>query len=395
VIAQPGPLRFPDYPSRARALAPLIAAHAEQGERERRLPEAVLAALFDAGLFRLLLPRALGGAEVDPVTFVRTIEAVARADASAAWVLCQVSGSSMIAASLEPHVARKMFADDPRAVLAWGAGPAGRAVAVEGGYRVSGTWEFASGGRHATWLGAHCPVHDAHGAPRLRGAGEPEIRTMLFPAAEATLQDVWHVIGLRATGSDAYTVTDLFVPAAHSAARDDPAERREPGPLYCFPIGNLFAAGFAGVALGLARSLLDALVALAREKTPRGLAQPLAARAVVQSQLAQAEARWGAARTYLLSSLEEIWRAVGRAGRLTLAQRVQIRLAATHAIHEAREVAGWAYHTAGSGAIFEGGAFERRFRDLHAVTQQVQGRHAHYETVGRFLLGLDPASPFV
>jgi alkylation response protein AidB-like acyl-CoA dehydrogenase len=383
-----------DYPARARALAPLVAAHAEQGERERRLPGAVLAPLVDAGLFRLLLPRACGGAEVDPVAFVRTVEAVARADASTAWVLCQISGCAMIAAYLEPAAAREIFAD-PRTVLAWGAGPAGRAVAVEGGYRVTGRWEFASGVRHATWLGAHCPVHGADGAPRRRPEGEPEVRTMLFPASRATLADVWHVIGLRATGSDAYAVADLFVPAAHTAARDDPAERREPGPLYLFPIGSLFAAGFAGVALGLAQGLLDALVALARDKTPRGLDQPLAARPVVQSQLAQAEARLGAGRAYLLSSLEEIWRDVGLAGRLTLGQRARIRLAATHAIHEAREVAGWAYHTAGASAIFAGSGFERRFRDMHAVSQQVQGRHAHYETVGRVLLGLDPASPFV
>jgi alkylation response protein AidB-like acyl-CoA dehydrogenase len=385
---------MPDYPARARALAPLIAAHADAAERARRLPEAVLAALCEAGLFRLLLPRAFGGGEVDPVTFVRTIEALAQADASAAWVLCQVSGSSMISAYLDPAAVREIFGD-PRAVLAWGAGPAGRAVAVEGGYRVSGTWEFASGGRHATWLGAHCPVHQADGTPRLRDGVLPEIRTMLFPASRATLVDVWHVIGLRATGSDAYTVADLFVPAAHSAARDDAGERRETGSLYCFPIGNLFAAGFAGVALGLARSLLDALVELARGKTPRGAAQPLAAQAVVQSQLARAEARWGAARAFLLSSLDEIWRDVGRAGGLALGQRVRIRLASTHALHEAREVAAWAYHTAGAGAIFEGSPFERRFRDMHAVSQQVQGRHAHYETVGRFLLGLDPASPFL
>jgi alkylation response protein AidB-like acyl-CoA dehydrogenase len=384
-----------DYPARERALYPLIAAHAEQAERARRLPEAVLAALFEAGLFRLLLPRAFGGAEVDPVTFVRTIEAVAQADASTAWVLCQVSGSSMISAYLKPAVVREIFGGDPRAILAWGAGPAGRAVVADGGYRVSGTWEFASGGRHATWLGAHCPVHEPDGTPRLRDGAVPEVRTMLFPASRATLHDVWHVIGLRATGSDAYAVDSLFVPAAHSAARDEPGERREPGPLYRFPIGNLFAAGFAGVALGLARSLLDALLALARDKTPRGTAQPLAARAVVQSQLAQAEARWGAARAFLLSSLDEIWRDAGRDSRLALGQRVRIRLAATHALHEAREAAGWAYHTAGAGAIFEGSAFERRFRDMHAVSQQVQGRHAHYETVGRFLLGLDPASPFV
>ncbi len=380
---------------RARGLAALIEASADQAERERRLPEPLFTALVEAGLFRLLLPRSLDGAEVDPVTFVRVVEDIAKRDASTAWCLCQVSGCSMIAAYLDPRVARQIFGSDPQGILAWGPGPGARAVAVDGGYRVSGTWTFASGGRHATWLGGPCPVYEPDGTPRRRADGSPEGRTMLFPAERATMIDVWNVIGLRATGSDSFSVSDLFVPGEHSVARDDPAERRYSGLLYCFPTGSMYAAGFAGVALGIARSTFDAFIALARDKTPRGFKHTLRESAVVQSQVALAEARLGSARTYLLAELGEIWRAVGRAGTLALDQRVRIRLAATHAIQEAKDVVDGSYHAAGATAIFQGSGFERRFRDMHAVTQQLQGRVAHYETVGRFLLGLETDTSFL
>ena len=218
---------------------------------------------------------------------------------------------------------------------------------------------------------------------------------MLFPAASVEVVDVWHVSGLRGTGSDAFTVTDLYVPHAYSVSRDDPAERRHPGPLYCFPAGSLYASGFAGVALGLARAMLDAFVELAREKTPRGGHRTLRDNHVVQSEVAQAEARLRSARMFLLGSLGEIWGEVGRSGTLTMEQRMTIRLAATYAIHQARDVADAAYAAAGSSAIFTAGAFERRFRDIHAVTQQLQGRQSHFETVGQFLLGLDPDTQFV
>jgi alkylation response protein AidB-like acyl-CoA dehydrogenase len=384
-----------DYVERANKLAPLIAAHADRIEQARQLPAPVLTALHDAGLFRLLLPRWLGGAEVDPVTFARVIEAVAKVDASTAWCLCQASGCSMAAAYLRPAAAREIFGKDPRALLAWGPGPEARAVAVEGGYRVTGRWSFASGGRHATWLGGYCPIWEPDGAPRRRPDGKAESRTMLFPASQATLIDVWQVIGLRGTGSDAYSVTDLFVPDEHAIAREDPSYRHDPGLLYCFPIGNLYASGFAGVALGLARSMLDAFVELARTKTPRGLARPLRESAVVQSQVAQGEARLESARLFLLGSLEDIWKSVGRVGSLGLDQRMRIRLAATHAIHQARAVADATYDAAGATAIFNDSAFERRFRDIHTVTQQLQGRQAHFETVGQFLLGLEPDTTFL
>lgn len=375
--------------ARAVALLPRIAASADETERQRRLPEPLADALIEAGLFRLLLPRALRGAEVDPVTFVEIIEAVAGADASTAWVLCQTAGTSMSAAYLPPRVAEEIFGP-PRGILAWGPGPGSRAVEVDGGYRISGTFAFASGCRHATWLGAYCPVVDAAGHPRRREDGSVDGRTMIFPAARARMHDVWDVIGLRGTGSDSYTVQDVFVPHDFTVVRDDPAGRRHPGALYCFRSGTLFAAGFAGVALGLARTMMTDFVALAAGKVPRGFASTLRENAAVQSEIAQAEARLRAARALLRTAVEDSWREVGRLAELTLERRTAIRLASTYAIQEARAAADTIYHLAGSSAIFASGAFERRFRDLHAVTQQLQGRQSHFETVGRYLLGLEP-----
>jgi alkylation response protein AidB-like acyl-CoA dehydrogenase len=236
---------------------------------------------------------------------------------------------------------------------------------------------------------------DADDTPHRHPDGSPVVRTLLFPIAAATVSDVWNVLGLRGTGSDSYAVTDLFVPRAYTAARDEVSERRETGPLYCFPSGSLYASGFACVSLGIARSLLDAVVALAREKTARGHKRTLRENAVTQSLIAQADARLNAARTYVLATLHEILGEAGGTGTLTLGQRVRIRQAASHASHEGREVGTLAYHAAGADAIFAGAPWERRMRDLHAVAQQVQGRDDHFENVGRFLLGLDPDPTFL
>ena len=382
------------YVERARALGPEIEASAAAIESERRLPAALLDRLHAAGLFRMLLPRSLNGGEVDPATFAAVIEEVAKADASTAWCLCQASGCSMSAAYLAPAAAQEIFGD-PRAVLAWGPGPEARAVAADGGYLVTGDWSFGSGCRHATWLGGYCPIYEADGARRRQADGAGESRTMLFPAGEAAIRDVWHVGGLRGTASDSFSVAGLFVPREHSILRDDPRERQESGPLYCFPIGSLYASGFAGVALGIARRTLDALVDLARDKTPRGMSRTLAESAVVQSHVAQAEAQLGAARLFLHDALEHIWQAVGAAGAITLEQRMRIRLASTFAIQQSKQVVDAMHQAAGGSAIFTSGAFDRRFRDIHTVTQQVQGRPAHFETVGQFLLGLAPDTTFL
>lgn len=378
----------------ARALGPTIAACADRVEAERRLPAPLSDALHEAGLFRMLLPRSLGGAELDPRTFVQVMEEVAKADASTAWVLGQTAGCSMIAAYLTPAVAKAIFGP-PRAVLAWGSGPQGRAVPVDGGYRLTGSWSYASGLHEATWLGAHTFVTAADGTPHRHADGTPKIRTLLFPIEQATVADVWHVMGLRGTGSDTYEVADLFVPDAHSAARDDAAERREHGPLYCFSSGSLYASGFACVSLGIARALLDAYVALATEKTAHRARRTLRESPVVQAEVALADARLRAARSHLLATLAEIEDGARRAGEVTLEQRVRIRQAASYASREGREVGTALYHAAGAQAIFASGPWERRLRDLHSVSQQLQGRDDHFEAVGRFLLGLAPDSPFI
>src|SRR5246127_5709710 len=165
--------------ARAEAVAAAVAAASDEIERDRRLPPPLLDQLHEAQLFRLLLPRSQNGIETDPVTFFHVIETIAQADASTAWCLSQAGGCAMSAAYLDLPVARAIFGDDPRAVLAWGPGPKVKAIECEGGYRVTGVWAFASGGRHATWLGAHCPILMADGSPRLEANGLQAERTML------------------------------------------------------------------------------------------------------------------------------------------------------------------------------------------------------------------------
>jgi len=370
-----------DYVERARQLGPELDLAAEEIERRRELPEPIVDALVERGLFRLLLPGSLGGAELPPAAYVQVIEEIAKHDASTAWCLGQANGCTMTAALLDPEVARGIFGGK-RGIVAWGPPGPAEARVVAGGFRLSGTWSFASGGHHATWLGAHVVI------PGLRPDGGPVMRTLLFPKASAKFSDIWHVIGLRGTGSDSYTVTDLFVPESHTVLREAEPKPRQPGMLYAFSSSNMYSSGFAGVALGIARSTLDAFIDLARDKIPRGAKSTLRDDNVVQSQVAQSEARLRAARTFLLGSLEQIWREIARSGRLTLDHNTTIRLASTWAIHQARDVVDTAYHAAGVTAIFESNPFERRFRDVHTVIQQYQGRQAHFAAVGQVLLGL-------
>ena len=378
-----------DYLRRAQELGPELAAAGEDIERRRELPEAIVEALIERGLFRLLLPRALGGAELRPAAYVAVIEEVAKHDASTAWCLGQACGCTMTSAYLDPDVAREIFGGK-RGIVAWGPPGPAEARAVPGGYRLTGTWSFASGSHHATWLGAHVAILTPDGTPQLRPDGGPVVRTLLFPKASAKFADIWHVIGLRGTGSDNYAVTDLFVPEKYTVLRDAAAKPCQPGLLYAFSSSNIYASGFAGVALGLARSALDACVELARDKIPRGAKRTLRDNNVVQAQVSQSEARLCGARAFLLSSLDEIWREVSGRKRLTTDHNTTIRLASTWAIHQAREVVDMAYHAAGATAIFESNPFERRFRDIHTVIQQYQGRQAHFEAVGQALLGLEP-----
>src|SRR5665213_378860 len=378
----------PEPVARARELGAEIAASADEIERTRRIPEALLGRLHDARLFRMLLPRSAGGDETEPALYVAAIEELARHDASIAWNTFALNSASLIAAYLEPAVNQTVYAD-PRSVVAWGPPNASRARAVDGGYRLTGRWDFGSGCRQARWIGAHCQVLEAGGALRLNRFGQPAVRTLLFPVHEVTLLDTWQTIGLRGTASDSYCVDDLFVSEAFSSTREDPTLRRARGPLYAFTMQGLYATGAAAVALGIARAMLSEFTALASRKSPRGLTR-LADSAVVQADVARAEARLGSARAYLIETLTTIYRRADDVAPIEVADRARVRLACTNAIHGATEVADFAYKAAGVDAIFPGSPFERRFRDMHTLSQQIQARGAHFEQVGQILLGVPP-----
>jgi alkylation response protein AidB-like acyl-CoA dehydrogenase len=379
-----------DLLAAAARVARVLEGQAARIDADRELPPAALEAMHEAGLFRLLLPRSVGGMELDPLTYNQVVETIAAGDASAAWCMNQNSGCSMSAAYLAHDVAWKIFGADRRGVLAWGQAPGQKAIEAPGGWRVTGKWLFASGSRHATWLGAHMHIAAADGTPYLNADGKPMERTMLFPREEAEITDVWQVMGLRGTGSDSYAVQDLFVPADHAMTRDTDAERRETGRLYRFATGHIYASGFAAVAMGIARAALDAFIALAREKTPQLAQSSLRDNNVIQAQVAVASATLQSARAWLHQVLRDAWTEAETQGRLSVETRFAIRLASTYAIQQSRQVVDTAYHEAGATAIFDANPFERRFRDINAVTQQVQGRHTHFETVGQHMLGLTP-----
>ena len=380
--------------ARAEALRPYVAAVGTEIEDSRRLPPALLDKLHDAGLFRLLLPRSTNGIETDPITFFHVIETIAKADASTAWCLSQAGGCAMSAAYLDLPVACAIF-EDPCAVLAWGPGPRVSAIECEGGYRVTGVWSFASGGRHATWLGAHCPIIAADGTPRLEANGMPQERTMLVRTEDVEWTDIWNTVGLRGTASDQFALKDFFVRTDHSMTREFDRECRESGPLYRMGAGTCYQVGFAGVACGIARSVLDDFIEVARNKVPRGARGTLRDNAVVQTGLAQAEVNLRAARGFVLQSMADIWQDLVAGDTITVAQRITVRMAATNAIHKAREAVDFAYNAGGATAIFESHPLERRFRDIHTVTQQLQGQIRHFETVGAWMMGAEADLTFV
>lgn len=376
--------------ARARALIPLLREEAKAIEAGYQLTPRALDAMHGAGLFRLLLPKAYGGFELTPMDYVRCVHAIAEGDASVAWCMNQGSGCSMASAYLAPGVAMEMFGG-ARDVLAWGQGPGARAVRAEGGWKVTGRWTFVSGSRHATWLGCMAPCFEADGVTPVRHAdGRPWDRTMMIRREQATIIDDWKVVGLRGTGSDTFTVSELFVDDARSVTRERAEERRPAGTLYRFQGMQLYAAGFANVALGVARAVVDGFIELARGKTQAWASDRLVDNHAVQHAIGYCDGAIKAARAGLGNVLEEVWTEVAERGSITIANRIAIRQASTYAIHTARDVVSQLYHEAGSTAIFDANAFERRLRDINSVSQQMQGRRTHFETVGWFLLGGEP-----
>lgn len=382
-----------DWLARVAEAGPIAEQEAPEADRARRLSDRSMAALHDKQMFRMLLPRAFGGHELTLPDYFQVIEKIAAYDASAAWCVCQGNCCAMIAGYLDRDVSENIWGRDPKAILAWGPGKA-EAIVVDGGYRVTAHSKFASGSHHATWLGAHgTTVRDADGSIRNGPTGKPENRTVLFPASETELSGDWDVLGLRGTGSDSFEIDDLFVADAYSIVRATMTQNRPPhgaGTLFGFAQMPVHATGFAATAIGTARGFIDAFLDMAQEKTPRLHTAPLRDQAVVQDEVGHAEARLSSSRSWLLSEARAAWEEAEQTDTLSIDQRMRIRLAATHAIHEAKAAVDLLYDAAGTSSVFASSPFERRFRDIHMVAQQVQGRKAHYRTVGAWMLGNDP-----
>jgi indole-3-acetate monooxygenase len=359
-------------------LADSAARFAAEGERERRLPGELVASMADAGVFRMCVPRAAGGLEEHPTVLVETVEALARGDGAAGWCAAISATSGLLAGYLPEDAAREMFAS-PNAIAGGVFAPIGRATAVEGGYRVSGRWPFASGCTHCDWLMGGCVVD---------GEDPPVPRLMLAHADEVEIHDTWDAMGLRGTGSHDIEMSDVFVPAERSASlvADRPTAT---GRLYAFPVFGLLALAIGAVSLGIARGALDDVIALAGRRTPTASRRTMAERAPVQAEVAAAEARLRAARAFLLATIDQAWATASEGGQVPVEQRTSLRLAATHAATAGAEVTGTAYRLGGGSSVYESRSpLPRRFRDANTATQHMLVGPATNELTGRLLLGL-------
>src|SRR6266540_6112474 len=368
----------------ARKLVPMIRSAADEIDATRELPRPLFEALADAGMFHLAVPRAIGGAEIDLPTYTQVIEELGKADASTAWCINQGAIYATYASRMPREIARQIWIDPPRAVVANTPAATARAIVVPGGYRVTGRQGFSTGCRHAAWVAAHAQIIE-NGQTRLED-GQPEMRYFFVPVAEAELLDTWHVRGMRGTGTHHFAVNDVFVPAERTVLSAT-APLLEPGPLYKVPRTLAFASGDAAVALGMARTCLDTFVELAGAKTPRAMQAVLRDQSMVQVSVGRAEAALRSGRAFLMESVREIW-SEATAGVVSLEQRAVLRLATTHGIRLAAQVIDTVYNAAGATAAYEGQLIQRHFQDIHVITQHLQGRMAHYELVGRHWLGL-------
>src|ERR671925_316983 len=369
----------------ARNLAAMIRSCAAQSEADRELPRPLFEALADAGLFQLALPRALGGAEIDLPTYAQVLEEIGKADASTAWVVNQCAIFATYAARMPREVARAIWIDTPRSVVANTPIPASKAFVVPGSYRVTGRQGFSSGCRHAAWLAARAHIYE-NGQPRLSD-GHPEERYLFVPAADVELLDTWHVRGMRGTGTHHFAVSDVFVPEERTVLQAG-ASLLETGPLYQIPRTLLFGSGDAAVALGVARSCLAAFFELAGTKTPRAMQATLRDQPMVQAAVGHAEAHLRSGRAFLTEAVDEIWAEATSTGTTTQERRAVLRLATTHAIRLAVQVVDTVYNAAGVTAIYEGNLIQRHFQDIHVISQHLQARLSHYELVGQHWLGM-------
>jgi len=378
----------PERVARARAAAAIVAPLAPVIEASRRLPEEAIAALTSAGVWKLLVPKAYGGAEASASTLLAVIDEVARADGSAGWCVMIAATSGLMSAYLDDEVARAAYGDDG-AITSGVFAPMGRAIREGDGYRVSGRWPFASGCEHAAWrMGGVLLDRGDDGGPDLLPSGAPHVRSVLFRAAETRVIDTWQTSGLRGTGSHDVEVNDVHVPASRCFSLFTPPSRHDAA-IYRVPFFGVLAAGVAAVSLGIARASIDALVELARGKRGLGSKRSIAHRELVQLRVAQAEAKVRGARALLFDAIGELEARVAAGAEAKLRDRAVARLAASHAASESAAAVDLMYEAGGATSIYASHPLQRHFRDVHVATQHVMVSPTATTLAGRVLLGVE------
>lgn len=378
-------------------LEPLIREYADEAERNRHLSQPVVDALAEAGFFRLYTPRTLGGLEVDPLTFTRVVEALARIDGSTAWCVWLASTNPLFVPNLTDTAVEEIFGRTPNVVTAGVIFPHGKAEVQDGGYMVSGRWSYASGVQHCAWIFTLCNVFDGDQMRRTE-SGEPEVYVVFVPTAQVTILDTWQVSGLAGTGSQDVEITQVFVPEKYVCPLN--LSPRAHGkhfriPLYRYPFLVLGFPPIGAIALGIAQGAVDACLDLAQAKRPAGTTDLLRDQPVFQVRLAEAVALVRSARAWLHASIQQACEAQEVRGQVSFAERTDVLLAAANATRSAAAAVDILYTAGGATANYRHSPLQRALRDVHAVTQHWGTAPRQFESAGRMLVGLQPFNPLI
>lgn len=359
----------------ARALFDLVERNAQQSPPTDPVPAATVSALTDAGLHEIMVPTEVGGLEAPVVDCIDVIAEISRADASAGWCLmANVATIAFFGAWAADDFAASLFADG--VPLAAGQfAPNGTATPVDGGYRITGEYQFGSGVNHSSWIGAGV----------LTAEDDSRLLMALVPRTEVDLRDGWDVLGLEATASWDYTITDAWAPEGATFDFFAPVQHRG-GPMYQLGVLGLTSAGHAGVAIGVVRRALDELRAIATTKARMGASAPLRERESFLVALAALESRARAAASWVRETFAAAEATAVRTGAADPAEVALARQSTVHVTQDGADVVRQAYLLAGTDAL-RAGPLQRCFRDIHAATQHFfAGEFASIEA-GRALLG--------
>lgn len=368
----------------ADTLSQLFRARSDEFEKARRIPPDVSAALAEAGFYRIGVPATLGGLECPPVIGNQVIETLARGDASCAWVAFIAATSGTVLASIPDTAGADIFAN-PDTMITGVFAPNGKAEKSDGGFTVSGRWQWGSGSQNADWVLGGCMLTQ-NGEPMLDEQGQPRSHMLLMPASELEFHDTWHTAGLCGTGSLDYAVKDLFVPQDRVVGYLVTGKAETP--LYAFPSFTFLALGIAAVCMGMARAAIDDLVELASAKKRAGASKTIAEQPVTQARLAQAEAELRSARAFYYQTLETAWSSAQLNNQVSIEQRRDLRLATTHAVNASVSVVEAMYNLGGGSAVYSHSRLQRYFRDIHVAKSHIMVSPTTLETVGRLFFDL-------